>query len=234
MNLFKDIKAFLVPKEIVFKEVFQESEGIYSLSFEACKPLSWDAGQHAMFVIKHKKIEKASRMFSISSSPLENKIMITTKIGKEPSEYKKALLELKSGMKMSLRGPMGPFHMDKSKPICFITGGIGITPFRAMLKDLAMSEKDFKGKVNLLYINSTGEFLFGDELKTFIKDNHIVIDFFTDKEKLSERIKEITSSSEETVYFLAGPKPMNISIKAKLIEQSVKKENIKVDTFFGY
>jgi len=156
------------------------------------------------------------------------------KIGKQPSDYKKALLEMNIGMKMILRGPMGGFHIDPSKATCLIAGGMGITPFRAMLKDLIMREKDFKGKVNLLYINRTGKFLYENELNTLINDNHIQIDFFTDREKLTEKIKEITINNEETKYFLAGPKQMNDSIKSILQNQFVKKKNIKIDTFLGY
>ena len=234
MSLFSDLKALLITKEIVFRKVINEGEDVYTFLFDACESLKWIAGQHGAFVVKHTKIKKGTRPFSIASSPLENEIMISMKIGKQPSEYKKALLEMKSGTKMVLRGPIGGFYIDPSKPTCFIAGGIGITPFRAMLKDIVMKEKNFKGKVNLLYINSTGKFLYEKELKTFAKANNIQIDFFIDKEKLTEKTKEITSSNEDTQYFLAGPKQMNTSIKATLLGQDVKKKNIKMDTFLGY
>ncbi|MBU3114418.1 FAD-dependent oxidoreductase [Clostridium lacusfryxellense] len=234
MSLFSDIKAVLIPKEIVFREVTKESEDVYTFLFDSCKPLSWKAGQHAIFVIKHKKINKAIRPFSIASSALENKIMISMKIGKKPSEYKRALLELKSGMKMVLRGPIGGFTMDYSKTTCFVAGGVGITPFRSMLKDIVMRENDYKGKINLLYINSTGKFLYENELKTFEKDNHIKIDLFTDRDELTKSIKEIAINNKDIKYYLAGSKQMNDSIKSILKSQSVDKKNIKADTFLGY
>ncbi|MGH4117220.1 FAD-dependent oxidoreductase [Clostridium sp.] len=234
MSLFSDIKAVLTPKEIIFKDVIQESEEVYTFLFDTCEPLNWKAGQHAMFVIKHAKIKKGIRPFSIASSPLENKIMISMKIGKHPSDYKNALLEIKSGMKMVIRGPIGGFYMDTSKPTCLIAGGIGITPFRSMIKDIVMRENDFKGKINLLYINSTGRFLYENELKTFAKDNHIKIDFFTDKEELTKSIKEIVINSKDMKYYLAGPKLMNDSVKSTLLGQAVNKKSIRVDTFLGY
>lgn len=233
MSLFSDLKALLIPKEIVLRKVIKEGE-VYTFLFDACEPLKWKAGQHGAFVVKHAKIKKGTRPFSIASSPLENEIMISMKIGKQPSDYKKALLEMKIGMKMVLRGPMGGFYIDPTKATCFIAGGIGITPFRAMLKDIVMKEKNFKGKINLLYIDSTGKFLYHKELKEFAQNNHIEIDFFTDKIKLTERIKEMTTNSEDTEYFLAGPKQMNDSIKDILLGQAVKKKNIKMDTFLGY
>ena len=101
-------------------------------------------------------------------------------------------------------------------------------------KEIALRENDFKGKINLLYINSTGKFLYEKELKTFAADNNIQIDLFEDREKLAEKIKKITNSNEVTKYFLAGSKQKNDSIKSTLLGQAVKKKNIKVDTFFGY
>lgn len=42
---------------------------------------------------------------------------------------------------MVLRGTIGGFYIDKAKPTCFIAGGIGITPFRAMIKDIVLRKE---------------------------------------------------------------------------------------------
>jgi len=233
MRFFNEIKAVLTPKEIVFKEMKKEEEGIYTFIFEPVKPLEWHAGKHAMFFITHKKIDKAMRLFSISSCPSENKIAITTKIGENPSDYKKALLELRPAMKMKLRGPMGPFVLQNSQTNCFITGGIGITPFRSMMKEINISKQTFNGNIKLFYINSSDTVLFGEELKTMENEKNST-EFFTDKLVMGNRIKQMTSQSNNTVYFIAGTKQMTTSIKEMLIELGVKKKNIKMDTFIGY
>ena len=216
MSFFNEIKAVLTPKEIVFKEMKKEDEGVYTFVFEPVKPLEWFAGKHAMFFITHKKIDKAMRLFSISSSPSENIIAITTKIGENPSDYKKALLELSPGMKMTLRGPMGPFAIQQARTYCFIAGGIGITPFRSMIKEIDISKQKFNGIIKLLYINSSDSFLFGEEFKA-MDNEKTSTEFFTDKLVMGNRIKQMTTS-----------------IKQMLIELGVKKKNIKTDTFIGY
>ena len=76
MSFLNEIIAVLTPKEIVFKEMKKEDEGIYTFVFHPVKPLDWQAGKHAMFFITHKKIDKAMRLFSISSCPSENEIEI--------------------------------------------------------------------------------------------------------------------------------------------------------------
>ncbi len=233
MSFFNEIKAVLTTKEIVFKEMKKEDEGVYTFVFEPVKPLEWFAGKHAMFFITHKKIDKAMRLFSISSCPSENKIAITTKIGENPSDYKKALLELRPTMKMKLRGPMGPFVLQQARTNCFIAGGIGITPFRSMMKEIDISKQKFNGIIKLLYINSSDSFLFGEEFKA-MDNEKISTEFFTDKLVMGNRIKQMTSQNDNTVFFVAGTKQMTTSIKEMLIELGIKKKNIKTDTFIGY
>jgi ferredoxin-NADP reductase len=232
MSIFNEIKAVLTPKEIIFKEMKKEDENTYTFIFEPVKPFEWRAGKHAMFFIMHKKIKKTMRLFSISSCPSENKIAITTKIGENPSDYKKALLELRPTMKMQLRGPMGPFVIQQSRTNCFIAGGIGITPFWSMMKEIHIGGQKFNGNIKLFYINSKDTILFGEELKAMNKN--ISTEFFTDKQVIENRIKEMISQKDDTVYFVAGTKQMTTSVKQMLIEQGVKKKNIKTDTFIGY
>lgn len=233
MSFLSEIKAVLTPKEIVFKQMKKEDEGIYTFVFEPVEPLEWQAGKHAMFFVTHKKIDKAMRLFSISSCPSENRIAITTKIGENPSDYKKALLELQPAMKMTLRGPMGPFALQQGRTNCFIAGGIGITPFRSMIKEIDNSKQKFNGSIELLYINSKDSFLFGEDFNT-MNNGKTAAAFFTDKQELGTRIKQMTSQNDNTVFFIAGAKQMTSSIKQMLLELGVKKKNIKIDTFIGY
>lgn len=232
MSFLNEIIAVLTPKEIVFKEMKKEDDGIYTFVFHPVKPLDWQAGKHAMFFITHKKIDKAMRLFSISSCPSENEIAITTKLNDNLSDYKKALLELKPGMKMKLRGPMGPFVLQQAST-CFIAGGIGITPFRSIMKEIDISKQKHIGVIKLLYINSSDSFLFGEELKAMDSEKSST-EFFVDKQVMENRIEQMTLQNDSTVYFIAGTKQMTTSIKEKLIRLGVKKKNIKTDTFIGY
>ena len=60
--------------------------------------------------------------------------MITTRIRDTP--YKKRLSLLEEGTIVKVRRPQGKFilHEDYSKPAVFLSGGIGVTPFRSMMK----------------------------------------------------------------------------------------------------
>ncbi|MDQ3947940.1 MAG: Rieske 2Fe-2S domain-containing protein, partial [Thermoproteota archaeon] len=99
-------------------------------------PLIYTAGQFAFFDIGrvYNDPKGPIRHFTISSSPTENFIMFSTRIRDSP--YKKRLSTLDEGATVKVRGPEGQFvlHEDYSKPAVFLSGGIGVTPFRSIVK----------------------------------------------------------------------------------------------------
>ena len=101
------------------------------------RQLEYFAGQFAFFDIGgvYNDPEGPIRHFTISSSPTEDFIMISTRIRDTP--YKKRLSSLEENTTIvKVRGPEGKFtlHEDYSKPAVFLSGGIGVTPFRSMIK----------------------------------------------------------------------------------------------------
>src|SRR6476469_5462283 len=99
--------------------------------------LDYKAGQFAFFDIGgvYNDSKGPIRHFTISSSPTEDFIMLTTSIRDSP--YKQRLATLEEGKKVKVRGPQGEFVLheyDYSKTLIFLSGGIGVTPFRSMIK----------------------------------------------------------------------------------------------------
>ncbi len=75
----------------------------------------------------------AVRTFSLSSSPSEAGIIaVTCKITDTP--FKQALSRLQPGASARVYGPLGHFLLEPSRPAVFLAGGIGITPFRGMIR----------------------------------------------------------------------------------------------------
>src|SRR5262249_51603704 len=100
------------------------------------KYLEYTSGQYAYFDIGGVKDDPKGpiRHFTIASSPTEDFIMISTRIRDTP--YKKRLSSLEEGVRVKVKGPEGRFilHEDNSKAAVFLSGGIGVTPFRSMIK----------------------------------------------------------------------------------------------------
>ncbi|MFB5661229.1 FAD-dependent oxidoreductase [Alteribacillus sp. HJP-4] len=235
MSFFQDTLAIFKKSELLFLERFQEAEEVYTFQFEKEKDLTWKAGQHGLFNIKHKKIKNAVRPFSVASAPSENVIKVTTRISEEPSDFKKAMLELKQGMKVSMSGPVGSFYLKDANPSLLIAGGIGITPFRSMVKQLEAEENGFENPINLLYMESDKIYLYKDELDGIADNTSINVNYPDSRNELHQEIdKFISLYKNNGKYFVAGPKSMVNSISTHLKNNNISKRNIKKDAFFGY
>src|SRR5919206_1255182 len=125
-----DVMSFRFSKKEKLQQQESESDDKQS-SF-----LDYTAGQYAFFDIGEVYNDSRGpvRHFTISSSPTEDFVMITTRIRDTP--YKRRLSSLEKGTIVKVRGPQGKFvlHDDCSKPAVFLSGGIGVTPFRSMIK----------------------------------------------------------------------------------------------------
>ncbi len=79
--------------------------------------------------------EGNSRVFSIASAPYEDFIMVATRL--RDTAFKRVLRDLPPGTEVRVEDPFGDLklHDDKSRAAVVLTGGIGITPFRSIIKD---------------------------------------------------------------------------------------------------
>lgn len=235
MSFFRDLPKIFKKREITFVESYKESDDAYTFLFEKDKDITWIAGQHGLFRIMHKKIKNPLKPFSVASAPSENVIRLTMGIGKEPSEYKKAMLELKPGMKIYLSGPVGGFHLHDNSPAVLIAGGIGITPFRSILKQLEFEGKLNSQPVHLLYTDSNKSYLYKEELDAMANHPSIHVTYLSSREDLHQEIDKVSAiHKNDGKYYIAGPQSMVNSISEYLRNKQVSKRNIKKDAFFGY
>jgi ferredoxin-NADP reductase len=226
MSIFKDALSIFKKSELVFIEKVKESEKVYSFLFEKDQDLTWKSGQHGLLTITHKKVKNGTKPFTISSIPSEGVVRVTTQIGDNPSEFKRALLELEPGMKISMSGPVGSFNLKEESPALFIAADIGITPFRAIIKQI---EGENIGKqVKLLYLDSDNMHIYKEDFK------NVDVDFITTKEQLLQELNAFTEKHKENgQYFVAGSKDAVNMVVEHLKSNNIAKRNIKKDVFVG-
>lgn len=235
MSFFKDILSIFKKSELPLLESYKESEDVYTFLFEKGKDLTWKAGQHGLFRITHQKIKNPIRPFSVASAPTEDVVKITIGINDDPSDFKKAMLELEQGMTVSMSGPVGGFYLKENSPSLLIAGGIGITPFRAMLKQIEAEGNGVENPIHLLYMDSKKSFIYKDELDQIANNHSISITYLDSRNDLHKEIGKFTASYKDNgKYFIAGPKSMVDSISTYLQNNNVSKRNIKKDAFYGY
>lgn len=224
-----------IKQDIALKEVIQETPDIYTFVFDSEKPFNWKSGQYATFAFKNIKLDKGtSRTFSIAASPLEKVIRISTVITETPSPFKAHLKKSKPGDIMEIKGPYGSFFLDgKKNQVIGIAGGIGITPFRAILFDLANNESFKNINLDLIYSAKEGNFAYKDILSKFSESKNITIHYANNRDETSELLDRLVKKhGNKAAYYISGPPTMVESINSNLIDKKIK--NISYDPFWGY
>ncbi|NYF26073.1 FAD-dependent oxidoreductase [Sporosarcina sp. JAI121] len=235
MSFIQDTLSIFKKRELLFLESNKESEDVYSFLFEKEKDLTWKAGQHGLFTITHKKIKSPIRPFTIASAPSENMVRLTMRISDQPSDFKKAMLELKQGMHVKMSGPVGGFYLKDNSPSLLIAGGIGITPFRSIVKQVEAEENGQDNKIHLLYLDSNRSFIFKDELDGIADNTSVEVTYLDSRDELHQEIDKFTNLYLNSgKYYIAGPKSMVDAMSTYLLNNNIPKRNIKKDAFSGY
>ncbi|MDP3733470.1 MAG: FAD-dependent oxidoreductase, partial [Candidatus Daviesbacteria bacterium] len=172
-----------------------------------------------------------TRAFTISSSPSEDFLMITTQKGVTP--FKKFMKNLKPGETITTSHPAGTFTLDESERAIFLAGGIGITPFRSIIK-YAFDQK-LKTSITLIYSNSDEDFLFKEELGFWQKQLPNLKIIYHNSGKLGRlNLDSSAPARASLIYYLAGPPKMVDDFAKMLLDLGVDETNIRYDRFDGY
>jgi ferredoxin-NADP reductase len=114
------------------------------------------------------------RTFSLCSSPTEpGQIAIIAKITDSP--YKSRLRRLAPGDRVRVFGPRGDFFYNPSRSALFVAGGIGISPFRGMMR-FATDTHVTQPIVALYSARTPEEFAFRGEFDSLVARNpHLTV-----------------------------------------------------------
>ena len=215
-----------------------ESPDVESFIFKPQAPFTWKAGQYLHYVLHHEPTDErgSDRWFSIASAPFEKNVMLTSRFTKErPSSFKKTLAALKVGDVVEVTDVDGDFIVDDpAQEYIFIAGGIGITPFRSILKEADHAGTRFR--VKLLYANRDANVAFKDELEALAKRNpDLAIHYLTAPQRIdADAVRKLVPDLKKPYFYVSGPEPMVESLGKMLQELGVQKDHIKQDWFPGY
>jgi ferredoxin-NADP reductase len=149
------------------------------------------------------------------------------------SSFKQHVHNLKKGEHILAAQVAGDFILPKSEKqkLAFMAGGVGVTPFRSMLKYVI----DFQQQrdIHLLYsASSKDQFAFKDlfgEAKKFGVETTYITEL-VDKDKIKETIPDYS----ERIFYISGPYGFVKAVEDALITLNVPLHQIKVDYFPGY
>lgn len=224
----------------------REAETFESFHFEPERPLTFEAGQYLRYTLQHREPDNrgVSRFFTIASAPAEGFVLLATRFSTPGSSFKRALSSLGEGAVVEAAGPFGQFvYADREGPAVFVAGGIGITPFRSILVDLASRPR--AAEITLLYANRTPDIPFRrvfDDLAT--RQPALKVAYTVSQPDPEWRgsvgridegfIREHAPLTRDPLFYVAGPKAMVEATAETLRTIGVAAASIKRDFFPGY
>ena len=245
-NIFAFIFAFSprYPLKLVKKN--PEAQEIKSFVFAKPAGFNFKAGQYMEWTFPSSKSDNRGnrRYLTIASSPTEDNLMITLKMPEKRSWYKTALDEAKEGSQMLASRLSGSFTLpeNKQQKLVFMAGGVGITPYRSMIKYM-LDSNDIRDTRLLYAVNNPQEVAY-KELLTSAKRNsiktYVVVSnppshwgglkgYITD-----EIIKQAVPDYKDRVFYISGPLPFVNAMEKELSKLKISARKIKTDYFPGY
>ena len=162
--------------------------------------------------------------------------MLTTRFASQKgSTFKKALKALKDGDAIEISDLDGDFVLgDLGEEYVFMAGGIGITPFRAMLKHAIHAGKPLRA--TLLYANRDKVAAYKQELEAMAARNpNFKIHYLFSPQRIDKKtIEELVPDLKKPLFYVSGPEPMVEEIGKLLLQMGVPAKRLKQDWFPGY
>jgi ferredoxin-NADP reductase len=249
-----NVFSYLVsPKEkllLVLREKLKISPTIYDFVFESNRSMAFRPGQYLEWTLGHKHADSRGnrRYFTIASAPTEKEIRMGVKFYEEPSSFKKTLEGFRPGSTIVAGQLAGDFVLpeDQHKKLVFIAGGIGVTPFRSMIKYLIDTKQ--KRDIVLFYSNKeVGDVVYTDVFEEAAEKNGLkTVYTLTDRGQVppnwqgqigmvnEQMIKAHVPDYKDRLFYISGPRGMITAFEDVLAEMGISRSQIKVDFFPGF
>ena len=214
------------------------------------KPLSYLPGQYMEWTLPHDRTDfrGSRRYFTLASSPTESNLRLGIKFYNDSSSYKKKLIDGDEGTLLIASHVSGDFVMpkNKSEKLVFIAGGIGITPFRSMVKYLI--DKNEKRDITLLYFaGNSDDFAYKEIFEEARAKLKINVFYFMSQDDAKtfgnysykgvisgDLIKKMVPDYSQRKFYICGPTAMLTATNDILLGLSLTKKKIVKDYFPGY
>jgi glycine betaine catabolism B len=232
----------------IIKDIYKVSEGVLGFILSGDKEVNNKPGQYMEWTLPAVYPDNRGnrRYFTIASSPTEKESQLGIKFYPSPSGFKKTLSDLKIGDKIIGGQLSGDFVLPKEKEqkLAFLAGGIGVTPFRSMVKYL-IDQKE-KKDIIMIYSNRTEDEIaykkiFEEGEKVGVKTIYTL----SETEKLPQNwdgergfidekmIRNHIPDFKERTFYISGSHNMVTAFKEILRKMGVKNSQIKTDFFPG-
>lgn len=236
-------------RSVVMNFVRQQKEAneIYSYFFRVAHKVNYRPGQYMEWTMPGVGFDGRGnrRYLTIASSPTEENIMFSLRVPEKPSSFKASLVKLRHGDVVLAAQLAGSFTLPEhteSQRLVMIAGGIGVTPFRSMVRYLL--DQGEKRDVTLFYfVNHEDEIafeqLFDKAGSVGLKTHYVVHEpspGWHGQTGLArpELFEKLTNSSHPSLFYISGPQGFVAAVRQILLGLGVSPDSIRTDFFPGY
>ena len=226
------------------------AEGTMAFHFEKPSGFDFAAGQFvnvALIDPPETDDEGDDRTFSIASAPSETDLIFATRM--RDTAFKRVLKAAPMGARVRVSTSSGRMvlHGDAARPAVFLAGGIGITPFRAIIVQAARDRAPHR--LYLFYSNRRPEdAAFLEELQALERENpnYRFIGTMTDMAKShrpwageagyinKEMLAKHVGGLNGPIYYIVGPPTLVDAMRGMLTAAGVAGDDIRIEKFAGY
>lgn len=248
-NIFSYIVSPKYRLVLPLKEKIQAAYNTMVFAFQPLGSFTFTPGQYMEWTLPHKHADSRGnrRYFSLASSPTEKELLVAVKFYQPPSSYKKALNAMQTGSTIVATQLAGDFVLPENvnTPLVFVAGGVGIAPFRSMIKYIV--DKKLQSNIILFYANRTREEIAFQDVFTQAGQYGVkTIYTLTDKQSIpadwsgetgyitQTMVQQYIPDYQQRIFYLSGPQLMVESFETMLTDMNVHRSQIKLDYFPGY
>lgn len=222
-----------------FRSSREVAKGIREFAFDGWHP-HIRPGQYMEWTLGHAKpdLRGTRRTLTIVSSPSEEGLAVAVKIpAGRTSSFKRALLALRPGDPIAAAQAAGDFTLprDAAIPLLFIAGGIGVTPFRSMLRALT----DWKEHRDIVLVYACAdpvEFAYRDVFSAAegAGVRTVYLDTTAEGRMTREYLERHVPDFLARIAYVSGPSAMVRGTAKSLRDAGVPRRRIVTDVFSGY
>ncbi len=249
-NIFSYLVSYKAKLMLTLQEKILVAPDIYDFIFGTNKKMAYSPGQYMEWTISHSHADDRGnrRYFTLASSPTEDKVRIGIKFYTNSSSFKKRLFTMEKEEKIVASQPAGDFTIpqNNNEKVVFIAGGIGVTPFRSMIKYFIDTNQ--KKDIVLIYASSSPDDfvyknVFDEAYSKFgLKTVYVITNPQNSPPDWQGRVGYITAQMiqeeipdfGERIFYISGPNIMIESYKKMLKSLRVQNNKIITDYFPGF
>ncbi|HEY8594890.1 MAG TPA: RnfABCDGE type electron transport complex subunit D [Devosiaceae bacterium] len=219
----------------------------YDFVFRTDRQLAFAAGQYLEWTLDVARPDNRGnrRYLTIASAPTENEVRLGVKFNPAGSAFKRGLAAMKPGDTIVGAQLAGSFVLpaNRDEKLVFIAGGIGITPFRSMLRYLI--DKGERRDIVVLYGNARAEDIAYADVLEEARDELAIDTIYVVQDAATARpgmevglinaalIQREVPYFRERTFYISGPQPMVAAMRKTLRHMGVRPTRIKTDFFPG-